>query len=172
MQILTTERLSLEPLREEDAGFNLTLLNDPDFIANVADRGVRSLEDSRRYLRDGPIASYREHGFGMLAVRLRTTGEAVGMCGLVRREALDDVDIGFAFLPAARGRGYALEAARRVREYALNELGLERLVAIVAQHNRPSRALLEKLGLGLERMIVLPGEQEEICLYAWPAPAA
>ena len=105
----------------------------------------------------------------MFAVRDRETGEELGMCGLMRREQLDGVDIGYAFLPAGRGRGYALEAARRVMQYATEDLGLRRVLGIVASNNKPSRALLEKLGLRYRRMIRLNPGEEEICLYDWSA---
>lgn len=167
MLTLTTERLTIQPLTLEDAPHMLAVLNDPDFIVHVADRGVRTLEQAREYIDTGPLASYREHGFGMYAVRLNSSGEFMGLCGLVRRPQLDDVDIGYGFLPAARGRGLALEAARAVWDYAVNDLGLDRIVAIVSPHNGPSIRLLEKLGLRYEHDIVMSGGEEPIRLYGW-----
>lgn len=169
MTELLTPRLRIDPLTASDAPFMLAMLNDPDFIANVADRGVRNEEQARRYILDGPVASYREHGFGMYAVRLREGGESVGLCGLVKRPELEDVDIGYGFLPAGRGRGLALEAATRVWEHATGELGLTRLVAIVAPHNAPSIQLLEKLGLRYEADILLAPDDDLVRRYGWRA---
>ena len=164
---LQTKRLSIEYLEPADAAFTLALLNDPDFITHVGDRHIRTVAGAREYLEDGPIASYREHGFGMFRVRVRASGEVVGMCGLVNRSGLEEVDIGYAFLPRGRGRGLALEAAQAVFDYARQELGLQRIVAVVTPSNRPSIALLEKLGLLFERTIRLSPDGVELCLYGW-----
>ena len=164
MTVLTTERLKLEELVPEDAAFALELLNDPDFIANVADRGLRTIPEVENYLIDGPIASYRKHGFGMYAIRRLDNGDSIGMCGLVKRPGLEDIDIGYGFLPAARGHGFAREAARAVFDFARSELGLTR---IVAPGNAPSITLLENLGMHHESMVRLPGEEQSIRLYAW-----
>jgi len=166
---LTTKRLLIEPFSLDDASFMLAMLNDPDFIANVADRGVRTVEQARRYLLEGPISSYRKHGFGMYAVRLRDNGNTIGVCGLVKRPELADIDIGYGFLPAARGRGLALEAAQSVWNYATEELGLTRLVAIVAPDNAASIRLLEKLGLNYETDIRLSPDDDPIRQYGWRA---
>lgn len=167
--MLHTARLTIEPLTLDDAPFILALLNDPDFIAQIADRGIRDEAAARRYLEEGPLASYREHGFGLWAVRPRDGGEAIGICGLLQREMLVDADIGYALLPHARGRGFAREAAQAVVHYAREILGLTRLVAIVAPGNAPSRALLTSLGFGHERMVRLMPDAEELCLYGWEA---
>ncbi len=162
---LETSRLRIEDLTEEDAGFTLALLNDPAFIEHVGDRQVRDEEQARQYLLDGPLRSYREHGFGMYALRLKSSGEAVGMCGLVKRPSLEDVDIGYALLPGFRGDGYALEAAQRVMQWALDELGLQRLVAIVSPQNHASRKLLAQLGMHHQGMVRLADDDQSICLY-------
>jgi RimJ/RimL family protein N-acetyltransferase len=170
MSLLVTPRLVIDPLTEADSEFTVALLNDADFIANIGDRRVRTPEQAAAYLNEGPIASYARHGFGMYAVRLKKNGATIGMCGLVKRDSLPDVDIGYGFLPAYRGAGYALEAARAVMDWASGELGMERLVAIVAPGNRPSVALLEKLGMQAESMVRLSPEDQPIYLYAWTRP--
>jgi RimJ/RimL family protein N-acetyltransferase len=156
--MLQTPRLRLRELTAEDAPFTLRLLNEPSFIANIADRGVRTLEDAVRYLDRGPIASYALHGFGMWLVEIADTGEAAGMCGLVRREGLADVDIGYAFVPEHWGRGLAREAARAVLAHARDALGLKRLVAIVNLGNARSARLLESLAFADRGTIELGGE--------------
>lgn len=167
--IVTTARLALRPLGEADAAFMLELLNDADFIRHIADRGVRTLDDARAYIAAGPVASYARHGFGLWRVEERGRGEAIGLCGLVRRPNLDDVDIGFAFLPAARGKGYARESARAVLAQAHARFGLSRVVAIVAPGNAASAAVLEAIGLRFERTITFGETGETLRLFAWEA---
>ena len=162
-----TDRLVITELTREDAALMLAILNDPDFIRNVADRGVRTLEQAQDYLERGPIASYREHHFGMYKVALQD-GTPIGLCGLVKRDFLEDADIGYAFLPQYRGQGYALEAAQAVMDFARNSLALPRIVALVSPENRASIRLLEKLGLRHQRPITVPGEISEILLLSWP----
>lgn len=164
--VLETGRLVLRRLSARDAGFILKLLNEPSWLRFIGDRGVRTLEDARLYIERGPVAGYERDGFGFYLVELKAGGDAAGICGLVRREGLADVDIGFAFLPQFWGRGYAHEAAAAVMEYAREVFGLRRIVAITAADNDSSIRLLEKLGLSFERMIRLPGDDEEIKLYA------
>jgi RimJ/RimL family protein N-acetyltransferase len=165
MTVLSTRRLGLRQLGAGDAPFMLELLNDPSFIANIGDRGVRSVADAARYVQDRMIPSYAQNGFGLYVVELGATGAAIGICGLVKRDYLDDPDIGFAFLPAFLGQGYALESAAAVRAHTFEVLGLPRLLAITSAHNTRSIHLLEKIGLRFERMIIPPGETREIRLY-------
>lgn len=156
-RILTTARLTLRELVEADAAFVVRLLNDPDFLRFIGDRAVRTLDDARAYLRSGPIASYRQHGFGLFLVE-DAEAQPIGFCGLLRRTELPDVDLGFAFLPQFRGRGYALEAAAATLAYAWNELRLPRVVAITAPDNQRSLSLLGKLGMRFSRRIAWGAE--------------
>jgi RimJ/RimL family protein N-acetyltransferase len=169
VSILETERLRIRPFRLEDAAFIHELVNDPEWIRHIGDRNVHTLEDARDYLSSRVLASYERHGFGMWAVCLKETGAPIGTCGLIRREGLPDVDIGFAFLPGHRGKGYALESARGVLNHGIRDLGMKRIVAIVAPANEASIRILERLGMKLERMIRLPEETEDIRLYAYDA---
>jgi RimJ/RimL family protein N-acetyltransferase len=164
--ILATERLVLRELVPDDAPFMLELLNDPAYILNIADRGVRDLEGARRYLEERWRASYAEHGFGLWAVVQRETGACTGLCGLIRRAGLDDVDIGYAFLPAFRGQGFAVESALGVKAYARDVVGLTRLVAVVPPGNDRSIRVLERLGMRFERTLRLPGDASDVALYA------
>jgi RimJ/RimL family protein N-acetyltransferase len=163
---LETLRLRIRELAPADAAFILTLLNDPDFLRNVGDRHVRTLEDARRYIEAGPMASYARHGFGLCRVELRASGEAIGICGVLKRDELPGPDIGFAFLPAHRSKGYALESATAVLSHAREVLRMPRLLAIVNPDNAASIRLLEKLGFGFERMIQLNGRATELKLFA------
>jgi RimJ/RimL family protein N-acetyltransferase len=163
---LETERLRLRPLTAEDAPFILELLNEPSWIRFIGDRGVRTLDDARRYIAEGPGAMYARVGFGLLAVEPKEGGEPLGMCGLIRRDTLPDVDIGFAFLPRHWGKGFALEAAAATIEHGRRELGFRRIVAITTLDNESSIRLLEKLGMVYERTLRMPGESEDLKLFA------
>ncbi len=163
--VLRTERLVLRELDEADAPFIVALLTDPDFVRHIGDRGVRTEADVPAYLARGPAGSYARHGFGLWAVTRKEDGVAIGMCGLVKRDGLDDVDLGYAFLPAGRGRGYAAEAARAVCDHAFRVVGLPRLVAIVSPGNAASVRVLEGAGFRYERMHRLPGEDHDVALY-------
>lgn len=166
LRVLETERLAIRKLSIDDAEFILQLLNEPSFLHFIGDKGVRTLANAREYILQGPIASYERYGFGLFLVVQREGAVPMGMCGLLKRESLADVDIGFAFLPAFWRRGYALEAALAVKEYGLNSLGLKRLVAITNQDNESSIKLLEKIGLKYERLIRLSADGPEIRLHA------
>lgn len=165
MNVLETERLTLRKLSLEDAGFILELLNDPSFLRFIGDKNVRSLEDARQYILKGPLESYERLGFGLYLVALKTAAVPLGICGLVKRDTLEDVDIGFAFLPEFRAKGYAFESAAAVKDYGLNVMGLRRLLAITNPDNIGSIRVLEKIGLRFERLIRLAPDSPEIRLY-------
>lgn len=165
MRILETERLIVRQLTTEDAEFILKLLNDPSFIRNIGDRHVRTIDDACSYILKGPAASYAENGFGLYLVQLKETNESIGMCGLIKRDGLDDVDIGYALLPGYWSKGYAVECARATMAYARDIIGLKRLVAIVDPANESSIRLLEKLGLRYEKMVRLSADDIELKLF-------
>lgn len=146
MVVCETPRLRLRYLTPDDAPFIVELLNEPSFIANVADRGVRTAEDARAYIEAGPRASYERHGFGLYLVELADSRDPIGICGLLRRDTLDAPDVGFAFLPAHWSKGYARESAGAVMRLARDRFGIERIVAITAPHNTASMKVLEALG--------------------------
>jgi len=163
--ILETERLFLRQLTTDDAGFILELLNDPAFIQNIGDRNVRTIEDACSYILNGPMKSYDKNGFGLYLVVLKETNESIGMCGLIRRDTLEDVDIGYALLPDYWHKGYAVEAARATKTYAKEVIGLKRIVAIVDPANAGSIRVLEKLGLQFEKMVRLSLDDIELKLF-------
>jgi len=166
LTVLETGRLRLRRLTPDDGEFILDLLNDASFIRNIGDKKVRSIEDALRYISSGPMASYERHGFGLWLVETLGSGEPVGLCGLLKREELDDVDLGYAFLPAFRSMGYAAEAAEGVIEYARARLGLGRIVAITLPGNSASIRVLEKNGFCFERIVRLTDDGDELSLYA------
>jgi RimJ/RimL family protein N-acetyltransferase len=167
--VLETQRLALRELTAGDAPFILKLLNEDGFLEFIGDKGVRSLADARQYIARGPVDSYRRHGFGLYLASLREDGTPIGICGLVKRDALPDVDLGFAFLANYWSKGYASEAAAAVLVHGETVLGLKRIVAITAVENRGSMAVLEKIGLRLEGRIRLADEGPELNLYV-PSP--
>ena len=164
--ILDTERLQLRLLSLDDADFILRLLNEPSFIQNIGDRGVRTINDARAYILKGPIASYEKFGFGLWMVETRFESIPIGICGLLKRDVLADVDIGYALLPEFWSQGYALESASAVMSYASEKLGLKRVVAVVNSDNQSSIRLLEKMGFKYERMVRLSEGADEIKLFA------
>ena len=166
MKILDTDRLALRELNPQDAAFILELVNEPAWLQYIGDRGIRTLEAARDYLLKGPIAMYARHGFGLWLVELRDGQTPVGICGLIKRDALDDIDLGLAFLASYRRKGYAYEAARTTMLYARSVLGVRRLAAITSLDNEGSRRLLEKLGFIFERTIRLSADAPEVNLYA------
>jgi ribosomal-protein-alanine N-acetyltransferase len=166
MVVTETARLSLRHLAPDDAPLILSVLTDADFVRNVGDRGARSIADARTYLMNGPIASYARFGHGLYLVSLKATGEPIGICGLLKRPALPDVDIGFALLPPYRGQGYATEAAAAVRDYARDGLGLARVVAIVKPGNVASIHVLEQIGMSRESTVRIDAGDAELLLFA------
>jgi ribosomal-protein-alanine N-acetyltransferase len=162
---LETRRLVLRRLDLDDAPFVLKLLNEPSFIQNIGDRGVRSIEDAQRYLRKGPLAMYERYGFGLWHTARNSDGAAVGMCGLLRRDNLPDVDIGYAYLPEFWGQGFAFEAAEATLRIAAKKFGLRRVIGVVSVGNVGSIRVLEKLGMSFERMFPMNPDEPEVRLY-------
>lgn len=164
--ICETRRLVVRPLTLDDAPFIWELLNDPGFLSFIGDRGVRTVDDACGYLTKGPLEMYERVGYGLWCVELRATRTPVGICGLLKREWLDDIDLGFAFLPEFRGRGYAFEAASAVLGYALDTLAATRVGAIVSPGNAKSEALLGRLGMTLRGMVRAPDATKDVQLFA------
>lgn len=166
VKVLETDRLILRRLSVEDAKFILELLNDPSFLRFIGDKKVRSLDDARSYILSGPIASYERFGFGLFLTELREPSVPIGICGLLKRDTLEDVDIGFAFLPEFCGQGFGFESAKATMTYGKDVIGLKRIVAITSPDNDASIALLEKLGFTFERVTKLSDDAPEVKLFA------
>ena len=168
--MIETARLQLRRFVAGDAAFVLRLLNEPSFIQNIGDRGVRTLEQAVRYLEDGPLASYARHGHGLELVALKESGQSIGMCGLLKRDAFPDRDVGYAFLPEYWSKGYARESVAAVLTQARESLKLPAVAAYVSPGNTPSIRLLEAFGfLPAGRAQVTPGAPEVLVFrLAWP----
>ena len=163
--ILQTERLTLREADVDDAAFVLELLNAPGFVQGIGDRGVRTLDQARTYIEERMVGSYREHGFGMWVVTPRESEAPIGLAGLVKRDVIPHIDVGYAFLERAWGKGYAREAAAAVLKLAHQSLGIDPVAAIVNPDNLASRRLLEKLGLRLVDVRQLPGWDQPSAYY-------
>ena len=164
--MIETDRLRLRWLSAGDAEFINELLNDPSFLRFIGDKGVRTLDDARDYILNGPVDMYNRLGFGLYLTELKDGGPPIGICGLIKRDGLEDVDIGFAFLPKFWAKGYAYESAAAVMAHGKTVLGLKRIVAITSPDNHASGRLLEKLGLRFVRMILLSKDAQEVRLFA------
>lgn len=166
MKVLETDRLVLRRISLEDAEFILDLLNQPSFLRFIGDKKVRTLDDARNYILSGPVDSYERLGFGLYLAQLKESSVPIGICGLLKRETLEDVDIGFAFLPQFWGRGYAYESAKATMTYGSEVIGLKRIVAITSPDNDGSITLLEKLGMKFEGLMKLSEDAPEVKLFA------
>jgi RimJ/RimL family protein N-acetyltransferase len=166
LKILETARLALRQLSTGDAPFIRQLVNEPSWLRFIGDKGIRTIEDARNYILKGPVDMYARLGFGLWLVELKAGNIPIGICGLIKRESLEDIDLGFAFLPAYWRKGYAFESASATISYGRERLGLQRVVAIMSPDNYASGQLLEKLGFRFERRIRLSSDAPEINLYA------
>jgi RimJ/RimL family protein N-acetyltransferase len=170
MRVLQTVRLSLRHFARADAPFIFELLNEPSWLQYIGDKGIKTLGDAEHYIQDGPVAMYARLGFGLYLVELTGGSESVGMCGLIKRDTLEDVDLGFAFLSRFWGNGYAYESAAAVMSYAKMRLGIDRIVAITSPNNQASIKLLRKLEFRLERLIIATGGGQDLVLYSITSP--
>jgi len=163
---LKTERLHLRWLTEDDADLMLAIWNDPAFIRFVGDRGIRTLDEALEAMRGGVLKLYRDFGYGPYRLAVHGSDEAMGICGLFKRENLEFPDIGYGLLPAFCGAGYAFEAARAAADHAREHMQLSELCAIVTPANTRSVHLLEKLGMTAGEPIRMPGDDEDVVLYS------
>ena len=165
MFVLETERLTLRHFTPDDAAFILRLLNEPSFLQNIGDKGVRTLEQAVGYLMEGPIKSYQTHGHGLSLVTLKDSLQPIGMCGLIKREQLQDIDLGYAFLPEYWTKGYAVESASCVLAFGHRVLGLKKVVAIVTPSNAGSIKVLERLGFSWTGFLQMLPDTSDVSLY-------
>jgi len=168
MTVLETDRLLLRHFTTDDAGFILELVNDPSFIANIGDRGIRTTDDAVTYLLDGPIASYERHGHGLYLVSLKPTLVPIGICGLLKRIQFNDVDLGYAFLPNFWYQGFAAESAAAMLKFAHTTLKVPRTLALVSPDNTRSIKLLEKLGFSFTELRQMKPEGLPTAIYVHP----
>ena len=166
MGILETERLVIRHLNSEDAAFMLKLLNEPDWIKYIGDRGIQTIAEARKYIEDGPMTMYKDEGFGLYLVELKENETPIGICGLIQRDFLKDVDLGFAILSQYWGNGYAFEAAQTTLTYGHDILGFQRIAGFTSLDNEKSANLLLKLGMTEEGTIKFGSTSEDVRLFA------
>ncbi len=162
---IETERLQLRWLTLDDADLMLAVWNDPAFIRYVGDRGIRTIDEAHDAMSTGVLQLYEKYGYGPFRMALKDDDTAMGICGLFKRDNLDDPDIGYGVLPEHCGKGYAYEASCAVLEYARSDLRLERLIAMISPENQASIGLIGKLGFRFERMHRVQDEEDEACIY-------
>lgn len=164
--LITTDRLIIRKFNLDDADFIYRLLNSEAWINYIGNRNIRNLEDAKNYIANSPLYFYQKFGFGPYLVALNDTQESIGMCSLIKRDTLNDVDLGFAFLNPFIGKGYAHEASKAIIEFSRNTLALKKLVAITLPDNTASIKLLEKLGFLYQNTMQFPNETEELMLFS------
>jgi RimJ/RimL family protein N-acetyltransferase len=166
LPILETERLRLREFNLKDAAFIVELLNSPGWLKYIGDRRVKNQEQAKNYLIDGPLKSYAENGYGLSMVEKKKDNKPIGMCGIIKRNTLENPDIGFAFLPEFSGKGYAIEIAEATLRHAKEKLNISKVSAITMPGNSNSIKLLEKLDLKYMKPFIFPDTGEELLLYS------
>ena len=166
MLILETHRLQLAEADLNDAEFIFKLLNSPNWIQYIGDRGIKTLDDAKKYIQNSLIKSYTENDFGLYVMKRKDMHETIGLCGLIKRDELEHPDIGFAILPEFENKGYTCEAAAAILKHADEKLKLKTILAITSKENVKSIKVLEKIGLHYTSLTTLPNEDIEILLYS------
>ena len=164
--MLETERLYIRKLTTDDAPFFFELVNDDDWIRFIGDRNVKTISDAEDYIKNRIMASYEQSGFGFYLVLEKSSNAPLGISGFVKREQLEHADVGFAFLPIGRGKGYAYESTKALMDYGKKEFQFTTILAIANNDNKRSHLLLEKIGLKFKEHIQLYEEDEEISLFS------
>lgn len=163
--ILETDRLRLREFILEDAEFVLKLVNTPLWHEFIGDKNIYTREAALAYIQNSLQKSYEKNGYGLWLMQLKDTSESIGMCGLVNRDSLDDIDIGFALLPTYERNGFTFEAAKATLQYAKNTLAIDKIVAITNPKNVASIRLLNKLGLQFEKEVQVT-ENDTVLLFS------
>ena len=167
MQIAETNRLILSKISIEDAPFIFELMNTPDWIKYIGDRHINTVEQAADYIKNNQLKSYKENGYGYYKVQVKDENcKPVGSFGLMKRDQLEHVDIGFSLLPDYQGKGYGYEAASELIRVAEHIFGIKTLCAITLPSNQPSIQLLEKLGLSYQKRVKPFEDDEELLLFA------
>lgn len=163
--VAETERLRVERVTEADALFYFQLMNSPNYIEYIGDRNIQSINDALAFIKEHVLQQYQLYGFGFYKLVLKSENKAIGICGFKKRDFLDNLDIGYAVLPAYEGKGYTWEALNEVYKYGKNELKLKNISGITSKKNKASQHILEKLGLKFQQEIIEPNSNESILLY-------
>ena len=149
----------------------MELVNTPGWLQYIGDRGVKSLDEAKKYINERLISSYQTLGFGLMVITLLESNNPIGLCGLLKRKYLEYPDLGFAVLPDFEGEGYVTEASLMVLNYAFTDLGLEQIHGITKEQNKRSKKLLLRLGFQFDGKIKPESESDELLLYSIGSPA-
>lgn len=163
-----TERLILRPMNLEDAEFIFELYNSPKFIQYIGDRGIKTVMDAENYIKNRFLPQFEKLGYGNYLMMTKEGNHKIGGVGIFEREGLDVVDIGFSLLNEFEGKGYAYEAAVKVKSVGMNDFGLQKISAITTKNNFSSQKLIEKLGLKFQKYVTIPGDSEELMYFETP----
>lgn len=165
MKILDTERLSLRTITADDDLFYYELVTDPTWLEFIGDKGIRTVAEARAAILDGPCVMQQRLGHSLYVMERKSDGLPLGLCGLIKRDSLPEVDIGYAIRPAYFGQGYTYEAAAAVVAYARDVLRMPRLMGITDPGHVVSIRLLTKLGLSFVEHKVLPPNGRPTNIY-------
>jgi [ribosomal protein S5]-alanine N-acetyltransferase len=157
---ITTERLTIEPITTNESSFIVALLNTEGWLKFIGSRNVHNEEEALAYI--GRINNSQNLTYW--TVKLKNTSTSIGIVTLIQRDYLEHLDIGFAFLPAFEGKGFAYEATEAVLETLRKNKVINKILAVSVPENKKSIQLLEKLGLHFEKTIVV--DEEELNIYA------
>lgn len=160
-----TIRLTIRPVTTEDAAFILELMNTPKWIQFIGERHIKTVEAAADYIKEKAFPQLEKHGHTNNVIIRKEDGVKLGTCGLYHREDREDPDIGFAFLPAYEGKGYAFEATHRLIIAAKEDFGLTELSAYTLEDNMASRKLLERIDFKLIGKGRLPNDEAELLHY-------
>ncbi|SIQ11729.1 Protein N-acetyltransferase, RimJ/RimL family [Chryseobacterium sp. RU37D] len=160
-----TERLTLRPMSLEDGEFILDLYNRPKFIQFIGDRNLKTVADAENYIKNRFLPQLEKLGFGNYLMITKEGNHKIGGVGIFEREGLDVVDIGFSLLDEFEGKGYAYEAAVKLKSIGMDDFGLKKISAITTKDNLSSQKLIEKLGLKFQKFVTIPGDSEELMYY-------
>ncbi|MFW2134984.1 GNAT family N-acetyltransferase [Chryseobacterium sp. TY4] len=160
-----TERLILKPTDLEDIDFIFELMNTPKWTEYIGDRNIKTQDDAKQYIINRHLPNFENNGFGSYTLILKENGSKIGSSGLFKRESLEVVDIGFAFLPEYEGKAYGYESSKKILEAAKNDFGLKKVSAITLPNNIASQKLIEKLGLSYQKMVKPFAEDDEELMY-------
>lgn len=160
-----TERLILRPMSLDDGEFIFDLYNRPKFIQHIGDRNIKTVADAENYIKNRFMPQFEKLGFGNYLILTKEGNHKIGGVGIFEREGLEIVDIGFSLLAEFEGKGYAYEAALKVKSIGMDDFGLKKISAITSKNNYSSQKLIEKLGLKFQKMVMIPEDSEELMYY-------
>ena len=163
--VIETQRLHLRLLNNSDAITILALLNQASFIKNIGDKSVRNEHDAIAYINNGPLTMQQQLGFSLYCCVKKSDDQAIGIAGLIKRDGIEQPEIGFAFLDEYCRQGYGFEASEAVINYAHNQLSINHLQAICNLDNNVSRSLLRRLGFCFNKNIELIENKQTVMLF-------